>query len=107
MIFDLSTEEGMKAAKETAKYMYGGGQFGIAGLLASSITDFFSSDKIIKEQRKDAVELIKAGRINNADELEITLAQDAGINIQAELEDIPVKAMIGKSGKMKIKVKYK
>jgi len=39
--------------------------------------------------------------------MKITLDQTAGVDIGAELEGIPFKAKIGKSGKMILEVKYK
>ena len=103
MRFDLTTVEGKKSAKELAEIM----GFGLHVFLIEKVFDFFSNDDTIKEQRQTAVDIIKAGKENNADEIEVTLDQNAGIDIQSEIEGIPAKIKIGKDGKMKIKVKYK
>jgi hypothetical protein len=66
-----------------------------------------STNSTIQEQRQAAVEIIKAGRDNNASSIEITLDQKAGIDLGSEIEGIPLKFSVGKSGKMTIKVKYK
>ena len=102
MIYDLTTEEGRNAAMGIVA-----NNNWLAEKLVSTIKDFFSNDKTMEGQKATAIELIKAGKNNNVDEIEIILEQDAGINIEAEVEGIPVKAMIGKDGKMKLKVKYK
>ena len=39
--------------------------------------------------------------------MKITIDQTAGVDIEAETEGIPVKAKIGKNGKMTPEVKYK
>jgi hypothetical protein len=66
-----------------------------------------STNSTIQEQRQAAVEIIKAGKDNNASSLEVTLDQKAGIDLGSEIEGIPLKFSVGKSGKMTIKVEYK
>jgi len=103
MKFDLTTKEGIKSAKELAISM----GFGPHVFVIEKVFDFFSNDDTIKEQRQTAVDIIKAGKENNADEVEITLDQRAGIDIQSDLDGLPAKVKIGKDGNMTIKVKYK
>ncbi len=103
MKFDLTTVEGKKSAKKLAKNM----GLGLHVFIIEKVFDLFSNDDTIKEQRQTAVDIIKAGKENNADEIEVTLDQNAGIDIQSEIEGIPAKIKIGKNGNMKIKVKYK
>lgn len=105
MDFDLTTTDGRKKALEIFD------KYGWAYLpgpwLVKKAFDWISSPDTIQEQRKTAIELIKSGRDNNIDEMKITLDQTAGVDIGAEVEGIPVKAKIGKSGKMTLEVKYK
>ena len=69
--------------------------------------ELFSNTDIISEERKTAIELIKAGKEKGVDELEIVLDQKAGLNIEAEVKGAFVKTQLGKDGKMIVKVKYK
>ena len=85
MKFDLTTKEGKQSAKELAKNM----GFGLHVFVIEKVFDFFSNEDTIKEQRKTAVDIIKAGKENNVDEIEVTLDQNAGIDIQSEIEGIP------------------
>ena len=102
MKFDLTTSEGIKKAKSTIKLL------GFPSLyIVEKIFDFFSNDNTIKEQRQTAIDLIKAGKESDADEIELIIEQEAGINISSETNNIPIKVKIGKDGKMNIKVKYK
>ena len=66
-----------------------------------------STNSTINEQRQAAVEIIKAGKDNNVSSLEVILDQKAGIDLGSEVEGIPFKFCVGKSGKMIIKVEYK
>ena len=68
--------------------------------------ELFSNADIISEQRKTAIELIKAGKEKGVDELEIVLDQKAGLNIEAEVKRASVKTQLGKDGKIIVKVKY-
>jgi len=105
MDFNLTTVDGRKQALESFdKY---GWIYAPGSWLAKKAWDWISSPDTIEEQRKTAIELIKAGRDNDVDEMKITVDQTAGIDIGTKIEDIPVKAMIGKSGKMTLEVKYK
>jgi len=105
MEFNLTTVDGRKQALESLnKY---GWILAPEIWLLKKAWDWISSPDTIQEQRKTAVELIKAGRDNGVDEMKITLDQTAGIDIGVDIEGIPIKAKIGKSGKMTLEVKYK
>ena len=71
--------------------------------------DLFNPKDLIEEQKKTAVEIIKEGKKSNVDELELELFQEAGVDVQALVKEMGLdgKIKIGKSGNMKIKVKYK
>ena len=104
MDFNLTTTEGRAQALKN----YGGIVYQplVVTLVQKALDSIFSTDTI-KQQRKTAIELLKAGQKNNVDEMTIELDETAGIDIEAEVEGIPVKAMVGKNGKVTLKVKYK
>lgn len=105
MRFDLTTTDGRKLALESFdKY---GWAFSPALWLIKKAADWISTPDTIQEQRETAERLIKAGRDNEVDKMIITLDQTAGIDIGSDVEGIPIKAKIGKSGKMTLEVKYK
>lgn len=109
MEFNLTTVEGCKQALESLNKS---GSISTLELwLFNKAFDWglvpLPVTKTIDDQRKTAVELIKAGRDNEVDEMKITLDQTAGIDIGADVQGIPIKAKIGKNGKMTLEVKYK
>jgi hypothetical protein len=109
MNFDLTTQEGRNAALKTFDKCGRAiaPQWWIAKKVASKVYDFFASTDVIEAQQKAAVELIKAGKQNNVDKMNITLDQKAGVDLSATIEGVPVKCMVGKNGKMTIQVSYK
>ena len=111
MEFDLTSVEGFKKALEFFN-KYGvicscSSQIWLLKMAWDVVSSLVSSRDIIQEQRKTAVELIKAGRDAGVDEMKITLDQMAGIDIGADIESIPFKVKVGKNGKMTLEVKYK
>jgi hypothetical protein len=54
-----------------------------------------------------AIDIIKAGKENGADEIEITMSQKAGIALGSDVDGVPIEFISGASGTMKLKVKYK
>lgn len=109
MEFDLTSVEGFKKALEFFN-KYGviySPQKWLLKMAWDVVSSLVSSRDIIQEQRKTAVELIKAGRDAGVDEMKITLDQMAGIDIGADIESIPFKVKVGKNGKMTLEVKYK
>jgi hypothetical protein len=115
--FDLTTSTGLNDALRAAKnpdllLLIGGPIPYLAKKLFDKGVDLIreasnSTNTTIQEQRKAAVEIIKAGKDNNASSLEVTLDQHVGIDLGSEIEGIPLKFTVGKSGKMTIKVEYK
>lgn len=105
MEFNLTTKDGREEAlKSFDKY---GWIYATGPWLLKKAWNLISSPDTIQEQRKTAIDLIKAGRDNGIDEMKITLDQTAGIDIGADIEGLPIKAKIGKSGKMTLEIKYK
>lgn len=66
-----------------------------------------SGTNTIDAQKKAAVDLIRAGKENNVEHMEITLDQTDGLDFGSEIDGVPIKCKIGKSGHMTIKVQYK
>lgn len=112
---DVTSQGGMKKALEMVNHpamrvMFPG--FFLGKYLFDKGTEYIKGNSettktTIQEQRDAAVEIIKAGKHNNAESLELTLDQAAGVDIGSEIEGIPLKFSIGNSGKMTIHVKYK
>ena len=105
MEFNLTTENGRKEAMKAFDH-YGWILYTGPWLLKKA-WDLFSTNDTIQEQRKTAVDLIKAGKDNGVDEMKIIIDETAGLDIGSEVEGIPVRAKIGKSGKVSLEVKYK
>ena len=115
--FDLTTSAGVSDAIRAAKdpdllLLIGGPIPYLAKKLFDKGAELIretanSTNSTIQEQRQAAVEIIKAGKDNNASSIEVTLDQKAGIDLGSEIEGIPLKFSVGKSGKMTIKVEYK
>lgn len=117
--FDLTTKEGLRAAIEQLKDkdlllllipVYGPAAY--IGKKAAEAVEaagrlFVSTESTVEQQTKAAVEIIKAGKEAGAESLEVILSQQAGIDLGSEIDGIPIKVIIGKSGKMTIKVTYR
>jgi hypothetical protein len=76
----------------------------LTGFVYKKILDIFNTDT--SKQAKAAEELIKAGKENGVDEMEIKLKQFAGGKLNIP-EDVNIDVQIGKSEETVIKVKYK
>jgi hypothetical protein len=109
--FDLTTEEGRKNALEVTSAFLPTliPFFWVGKTLFDGISSLTSgaNEKEIEEQRKVAIDIIRAGKENGADEIEITMSQKAGIGLNSGIDGIPIEFIAGASGKMKLKVKYK
>ena len=71
------------------------------------IEKLFSTENTIEKQKETAIEIIKKGKENNVDEIEIILEEKAGIDIKAQIQEMGGKITVGQDGKMHIKIKYK
>lgn len=105
MEFNLTTHDGRKTALDSLAKL--GPAVAPTWLVVKALDWILSPDTTIQEQRKTAIELIRAGRDNNVDEMSITVDQTAGVAIGTAVDGIPVKATIGKSGQMTLVVRYK
>lgn len=99
--FDLTTEKGLKIA---------------ALFLSSSVPAVL--DRILKvilterkeaqlRQAKMATDLIKQGKENGVDEMEITMNNVKGLKINIPIDEMKIDAVIGADDTIKMKVKYK
>lgn len=70
------------------------------------IDSIFNSDTS-ERQAKAAEELIKQGKENGVDNMEITIDNTKGFKLNIPIEDVKIDTMIGGDEKMIIKVKYK
>ena len=66
----------------------------------------FSNDTI-KAQQEAAESLIKKGKDNGVDEMEITVDNTRGFKLNVPIDDVKIDTMVGADEKMHIKVKYK
>lgn len=97
--FDLTTEQGLKnsfsfLASSPILYL---------GVVLKSIFD----SKRTESQAEVAEHLIKKGKEDGVDEMEIIMDNSRGINFKAPIEGIEIGAKVGSDEKMHIKVKYK
>ena len=112
--FDITTSEGKQQALAWLSkhgwilgpiwFYWKAGQF-LVDALKSLTSDAVAQE--IEEQKKAAVEIIKAGQDAGVDELEITMSERAGLGLKSELEGLPIDFMAGSSGKFTLKIKYK
>jgi len=111
--YDLTTSDGIKnvstvAAKHLAIYALAGP----LGILAKLTYDLGSkvlepTEDVVSAQAKAAADIIKAGANNGASEIDITMSQEAGAHFGADFEGHPIKFALGKSGTVKMTVKYR
>lgn len=72
------------------------------------VLDKIYSTETLKLQKDTAEALIKRGKENGVDEMEITVTNNRGIKLNVPIDDgIKIDTMIGADEKMHIKVKYK
>ncbi|QUS61320.1 hypothetical protein [Synechocystis sp. PCC 7338] len=75
--------------------------------LIDKLSSLVSGKEISEEQRRTALEIIKAGKDKGVDELEIEVDQAVGMKLISDNEIFKSNAVIGSTGKMTIKIKYK
>jgi hypothetical protein len=108
--FDVTTEEKRRKASQLfLEY----GLFFPPLLLAKALWDGVSSfvtdsnKRELEAQKKAAIDIIRAGKENGVDELEITMSEKADIGLGSSIDGTPIEFIFGASGSMKLKVKYK
>lgn len=104
--YDLTSSKGLQNAM---KYI-GDNVFTInpALGLAKYVVDKFSDlSKSWESQRDTALELIRKGKEQGVDEMEITMSNKRGFRLNAPVDGVNIDTMIGADEKMHVKVKYK
>ena len=113
--FDLTTQNGFNTAKD----FLSSNKSGILGFIQNPATALIKmalekgydlltqKDKI--EAQKDMVStLIKQGKENGVDNMEITVDNTVGLSFNgSQIDGCPIKATFGSNDKMTIKVQYK
>ena len=113
--FDLTTQNGFNTAKD----FLSSNKSGILGFIQNPATALIKmalekgydlltqKDKI--EAQKDMVStLIKQGKENGVDNMEITVDNTVGLSFDgSQIDGCPIKATLGSNDKMMIKVQYK
>lgn len=97
--FDLTTNIGKKVA---LSYLRGGPM-----MLAFSIIKEIISSIGTREQGKVVEQLIKSGKEQGVDEMEIKVKNTKGLDFSAPFEGIDIKLMVGSKEDTIVKVKYK
>lgn len=99
--YNLTTIEGLKVAKEVLTSVNP-----FANLAVKVVEKILSSDSS-KEQARIAEKLIKQGKENNVDEMEITLRNAKGIDLKIPTDGVDVTMTVGANEMTTLKVKYK
>ena len=73
----------------------------------SLIDSFFNNTESISKQQEAAEALIKRGKEEGIDEMEITLDNHKGFKLNVPIEGVKIDTLIGSNDKMTLKVKYK
>jgi hypothetical protein len=95
--FDLTTKEGHENALTV--FLMVNPPMAAAVWLGKTLFDGISTltsganEKETEEQRKVAIDIIKAGKENGADEIEITMSQKAGIGLGSDVDGVPIELL--------------
>lgn len=111
--FDITTKAGLL---ETLKFLDSDprfesmgdpiSRFGIKKAAHALESLLSTTESTLQQQRQTAVDIIKAGKDAGVDSLEVTLDQHVGLHFGSNVDGIPIKATMGKSGSMIIKATY-
>ena len=99
--FNLTTKEGLSAAKEGLSLLNP-----LAYLLIKTFERITSSDNS-KEQAKIAEELIKQGKVDDVDEMKIILKNTKGLDMKIPMDGVEITTMVGANETTILNVKYK
>lgn len=107
-LFDVSNEIGRTAAYQMFGILASPRSF-LTRIVVLLFSSYNTIPKEIETQRRAAIEIIRAGKDSNVEEMEITMSEQAGLNFTSAVEGLPVdlKVKAGKSGTITMKVKYK
>lgn len=98
--YDLTTQSGIKDIFDSGLLA---NTFPLMNLLVEFCKSLFTNSK---EQAKAVEEIIKNGKEQGVDSMEITINNIKGLNLDIG-EDVQTKCVIGSDEKMHIHVKYK
>jgi hypothetical protein len=102
LTYDLTTLSGFRSATETLKQY--GWLLSPAGWL---IWKIFTPEVTTEKQAETAKSLIKAGREQGVKSMRIRVSHQAGLDVGADVEGIPIRAKVGNSGEMELEVEYR
>lgn len=114
--FDLTTNDGFESAKKfvnaSAAIIAAGTLLGPVGALTvfagKKLFNMLSSEEATEAQTKMAQTLIKEGKENGVDNMEIIVDNKVGLSLDGQvIEGCPIKATLGSNNKMTLKVQYK
>lgn len=103
MNFDLTTKKGQK---EASQYLVPG-LLGITLPLGIAAWLISKNKKSASGQGELAERLIKTGKENGVDNLEITVDKKVGSSFETNIKGVSINSMLGSDDKMTLKVKYK
>lgn len=102
--FDLTTDQGIKnsfgflASSPILSFLEVGFKIGLKSIFDSKRTE---------TQAKLAEDLIKRGKVEGVDEMELTMDNSRGFKLKVPIDGIDVETKLGADEKMHVKVKYK
>ena len=98
--FDLTTENGLKTAR---KFITG------VSLLIIALVKIFLSERKESQLRQSRIaeELIKRGKENGVEEMDITMKDTSGININIPIDGVKIETFVGHDNTITMNVKYK
>ena len=103
--YDLTSSSGLqKALKDICKYSFMTSPLGLVKYTLDKVLD---SSKQFETQRDVAVELIRRGKEQGVDEMEIVMENKRGFKLNVPVEEAKIDTALGSDDKMHIKVKYK
>ena len=103
--FDLTTIKGAKLAKGYANYLKHSTPLGLGISFLEKL--LARNENIEKNQKEFATALIRKGKEEGVDEMEITVNNFSGGKLDIPIEDVNINCALGAEDKMIVKVKYK
>lgn len=104
--FDLTTAAGVNAVigiLNDKRFWF----FNPTFWILKKIFETFDSGKTAQKQAQAAEALIRTGRESGVKVMEITMDQQAGLNLDIPIEGVKINTMAGTKGKVTIKVEYR
>lgn len=106
--YDLTTKEGMKNSisyvKDNPSILINGP---LVHFTTKAISSLLNSKEKVKKQVHIASEIIEKGKKEGVKSMKIKVSEQAGIDIQSTMKDLPIKCKLGSEGYMEIEVEYK